>query len=155
MKCRDARLIGMTTISTHSDDRVDRDADDETRLQRRAVLDLSIDEELVRGDRRGLELGARERAILALVVAHELRGDAPMTAAAVIAETRARGPFGAARQRTRLDTLATIALVRRDGDDVRATVAGIAAIVRPSLLDRPHPPRALLRALRRAELLRS
>ncbi|MEV4736043.1 MULTISPECIES: hypothetical protein [unclassified Microbacterium] len=142
----------MTTISTQ-DGTVSGDAEGAPLLQRRAVLDLSIDEELVRGDRRGLDLCARQRAILAMIVEHELRGGEPLTETAVIDATRARGPFAAARQRPRIDALATIRLLRRDGDEVRATVAGIAAIVRPSLLDRPHPPRALLRTLRRAELL--
>ncbi|MFJ4173449.1 hypothetical protein [Microbacterium sp. NPDC089696] len=143
----------MTTISTQGDDRPGRTADDDARLRRRAVLDLSIDEELVRGDRRGVDLCARQRAILALVVENELRDGDPLTETAVIEATRARRPFSAARQRPRIDALATIGLLRRDGADLRATVAGIAAIVRPSLLDRPHPPRVLLRALRRAELL--
>lgn len=147
-----ARLIDMTTISAQ-DDRMAGTADGETRSQRRAVLDLSIDEELVRGDRRGLDLCARQRAILALVVENELRGGDPLTERAVVEATRARRLFGAARQRPRVDALATIGLLRRDGGELRATVAGIAAIVRPSMLDRPHPPRVLLRFLRRAELL--
>lgn len=140
-------------MSRQDDDRVGRATDDVTVLRRRAVLDLSIDEELVRGDRRGVDLGVRQREILAAVVENELRGAEPLTEKAVIAATRTRRPFGAARQRPRLEALATIGLVRREGDDIRATVAGIAAIVRPSKLDRPHPPRMLLRALRRAELL--
>lgn len=124
----------------------------ETRLQRRALLDLSIDEELVRGDRRGADLAPRLRVLLALIVDAELHAAEPLGERALIEARRARWPFGTARLRADVEALCAMNLVRRDGRSVRATVAGVAAIERPSLLERPHPPRALLRLLRQAEL---
>ncbi|MCM3779669.1 hypothetical protein [Microbacterium hydrocarbonoxydans] len=124
----------------------------ETRLQRRALLDLSIDEELVRGDRRGADLAPRLRLLLALIVAAELDAAEPLGERALREARRARRPFGTARLRTDVEALCVMNLARREGRSVRATVAGVAAIERPSLLGRPHPPRALLRLLRRAEL---
>ncbi|GAA1136202.1 hypothetical protein GCM10009651_20350 [Microbacterium natoriense] len=125
-----------------------------TRLQRRAMLDLSIDEEIVRGDLRGATLEEPLRSALVLVVEHELKQEEPLTEAELLATVRTRRLFGAGRYRRRLDALAGMNLVRREGRGLHATVAGISAVLRPSSLEGPRLPRELLRVLRQAELAR-
>lgn len=149
------RLICMTTITprTPLDDLpASVHSPGGTRLQRRAVLDLSIDEELVRGDRRGVELSQALSSLLAVIVNHVLESGTALSERALLDGVRSRRPFAAGRNRNRLESLIGMNLVRRDGADVHATVAGISAILRPSLLDGPRPPRTLLRLLRQAEL---
>ena len=124
----------------------------ETRQERREALDLSIDEELVRGDRRGTQLSRELRAVLTRIVDHELEVSEPLTERMLHAATRLRHLLGGARSRHRLDALAGMGLVRRSDGCVQPTVAGIAAVLRPSLLGSARPPRELLRVLRQAEL---
>jgi len=125
-----------------------------TRLQRRALLDVSIDEEVVRGDLRGATLDEPLRSALAVVVEHELRQEGSLTEDGFVEMIRPHRLFGAGRCRRRLEVLAGMNLVRREGSVVHATVAGVAAVLRPSSLDGTRLPRDLLRVLRRAELAR-
>lgn len=125
-----------------------------TRLQRRALLDLSIDEEIVRGDLRGATLDEPLRTALAVVVEQELKQEESLTEDDFVDMLRPRRLFGAAACRRRLDALAGMNLVRREGRIVHATVAGVSAVLRPSSLEGPRLPRDLLRVLRQAELAR-
>lgn len=125
-----------------------------TRLQRRALLDLSIDEEIVRGDLRGATLDEPLRAALRVIVEQELKQEESLTEDDFVEMIRPRRPFSARRCRRRLDALAGMNLVRREGRIVHATVAGVAAALRPSSLDGRRLPRDLLRVLRQAELAR-
>lgn len=125
-----------------------------TRLQRRALLDLSIDEEIVRGDLRGATLEEPLRAALAVIVEQELKQEESLVEDDFVDMMRTNRLFGAGRCRRRLDALAGMNLVRREGRIVHATVAGISAVLRPSSLEGPRLPRDLLRVLRQAELAR-
>lgn len=125
-----------------------------TRLQRRALLDLSIDEEIVRGDLRGATLEPPLRSALALVVEHELKQEDSLLEDDLLDLLRSHRVLGRGRYRRRLDALAAMNLVRREGRIVHATVAGISAILRPSTLRGARLPRDLLRVLRQAELAR-
>ena len=124
-----------------------------TRLERRAALDVSIDDELLRGELRGAELSAAHREILAELVEHELSGRGPVSERKLARSRGWGGLFGGMRRARGVEALLGMTLARRVGDDVRPTVAGIAAIRRISELPpSEHPPRDLLRFLRRAEI---
>lgn len=145
----------MTAPRLHRDYSATSESPVGTRLQRRAVLDCSIDEEVVRGDLRGAVLADDLEATLALVVEHELRQEEALSEEMLLAAAPVGRFFGARRHRQRLGVLEAMNLVRRDGGSVHATVAGISAIVRPSLLTGVRMPRDLLRVLRQAELTAS
>jgi hypothetical protein len=123
-----------------------------TRLERRAVLDLSIDEEIVRGDIRGAELAEPLRATLTLIVEHELKQEEPLSERELLSVARIGRLFGAYRHRQRIEALVGMNLVRRAHGSVHATVAGISAVLRPSQLSGARVPRDLCRVLRQAEL---
>ncbi|MFT4157923.1 MAG: hypothetical protein QM630_08380 [Microbacterium sp.] len=123
-----------------------------TWLRRRTLLDLSIDDEIVRGDLRGNSLDAPLRTALAVVVEHQLAHEEPLAEDDLVDRLRPRRLFGASVCRRRIDALAELNLVRRDGHSVYPTVAGVAAVLLPSSLEGPRLPRDLLRSLRRAEL---
>ena len=122
-------------------------------LERRTALDLSVGDELLRGELRGAELSPAHREVLSLVVANELAGGAPLAGADLRGAGLLARLFSSRRRARRLDALIGMTLVRRGAEGIRPTVAGIAAVCRPSELpSSEHPPRELLRALRRAEI---
>ncbi|UWF77862.1 MULTISPECIES: hypothetical protein [Microbacterium] len=124
-----------------------------SRLERRVALDLSIDEELGRGEARAAELPEALSDVLSVLVDHELARLEPLTTEALLAEEPLIGPFRMRRLRHRLDALADMNLVRFEGEFVRPTIAGIGAIGRFSTIPGRHrPPAEQLRALRQAEL---
>ncbi|WP_433586142.1 hypothetical protein [Microbacterium hydrocarbonoxydans] len=125
-----------------------------TRLQRRALLDLSIDEEIVRGDLRGATLDEHLRSTLTRIVEQELKQEESLTEEEVLDLLRTHRLLSRTRFRRRLEALAGMNLIRCEGRIVHATVAGIAAVLRPSSLDGTRLPRDLLRVLRQAELAR-
>jgi len=125
-----------------------------TRLQRRALLDLSIDEEIVRGDLRGATLDEPLRTALAVVVQQELKQEESLVEDDIFDALRSHRLISRRRCRRRLDALSGMNLIRREGRIVHATVAGISAVLRPSSLDGTRLPRDLLRVLRQAELAR-
>lgn len=120
-----------------------------TRLKRRAALDLSVDEELVRGELRGDALAAPLRNDLAILVDHELKRE-QLTEKRFLSAGLRFGVFTAGRRR-HLDALIEMSLARRDEGAVRPTVAGIAAVRRPAA-GGEMPSREVLRALRLAEI---
>lgn len=121
------------------------------RLDRRAALDVSIDDELMRGERRGAHLSDRVRALLRLIVGHELDRLEPLGERALLTAGFA-GVLGAARRARRLDALVDMSLARRIHGNVRPTVAGIAAVHSAGVLDDGLVSKHLLRALRHAEI---
>ncbi len=122
------------------------------RLTRRAALDLSIDDELRRGEDYGVALQGSLRDVLLVLVDHELARLKPLTVEALLAEGPLAGPFRASRLQRRIELLIDMKLVRREGALVRPTVAGIAAVCRfTAFPGRSRPPQDQLRALRRAE----
>ena len=124
-----------------------------TRLERRAALDLSIDDELLRGELRGEELSPALRADLAVLAEHELKQVEPLAEARFLTAGPRHGLFASGRRRRNLEALIGMSLVRRDGAAVHATVAGIAAVLGGDPeSDSERPPQGLLRALRRAEI---
>ncbi|WP_067197570.1 hypothetical protein [Microbacterium sp. XT11] len=124
-----------------------------TRLERRAALDVSIDDELLRGELRGPSLPDAVRGTLSLLVEHELAGEEPLTEKAFLAAGPLIGTLSAARRRRRLEALVEMNLARRDADRVRPTVAGIAAVRPVSTAPADErPARELLRRLRRGEI---
>lgn len=151
-----ARLPGMTAIESRPSrarDTAPTPVPGGTRLERRAALDLSIDEEILRGELRGEALSEALRADLALLVQHELKEVEPLLESRFLTAGPRHGLFTAGRRRRNLEALVGMSLVRREGATVHATVAGIAAILRHSPDAETAPPsRGLLRALRRAEI---
>lgn len=124
-----------------------------TRLERRAALDLSIDDEVLRGELRGEGLSDAVRADLALLVEHELKQIEPLSEARFLSAAPRHGLFTSGRRRRNLEGLIAMSLARRDGETVRATVAGIAAVLRlADDAEASRPSQGLLRALRRAEI---
>lgn len=128
-------------------------AEGPTRLERRAVLDVSVDDELLRGELRGAELTAPLKDTLSILVAHELADGVPLPERMLVGSGPLGGLFAASRRLRRLETLIGMNLVRRAGGGIRPTVAGIAASRRFSTLPASEqPPRDLLRSLRRSEI---
>ncbi|MBO0981784.1 hypothetical protein [Microbacterium sp. SD291] len=123
-----------------------------TRLERRTALDLSIDEELVRGEVRGEALSSAQRHALSVLVEHELTRIEPLTEARFLAALPGVRVFGSRRRGRLLAALVHMNLARRDGASVHATVAGVAAVLHVSTAPERRPPQELLRALRRIEI---
>ncbi|WP_217182962.1 hypothetical protein [Streptomyces sp. AC495_CC817] len=124
-----------------------------SRVARRALLDVSIDDELLRGELRGTHLSVRLRNDLAVLVEREIRGEDALSERAFLEAASGAGVLTARRRARRLEALVSMSLARRDGADVRATVAGIAAVRRPSQgREDALPARSTLRALRLAEI---
>lgn len=121
------------------------------RLDRRAALDLSIDDELLRGEHRGAHLSVSVGAVLRQIVAHELDRLEPLSERALLT-AGIGGIFGAPRRARRVDALVEMSLARRVDGNVRPTVAGIAAIHSASVRDDGLVSTHLLRALRHAEI---
>lgn len=122
-------------------------------MRRRAALDVSIDDELLRGELRGAELSDALRLTLSALVEHELATAEPLTEKEFLENEPIGGPFPSTRKARRLETLISQSLARREDGRVRPTVAGVAAIMQISALpDSEHPPRELLRALRQSEI---
>lgn len=148
MKRASAHLIGMTLIEQpllRAPAPVVGSTTADTRLERRALLDLSIQQELQRGELRGRTLESALAETLTAVVEHELLRSEPLTPSTVPVLSVPR-LFSKRRKAQRVDTLVAMNLARRDGRSVHATVAGIAAA---GVYD---APRAVLRALRQAEI---
>ena len=132
------RLSGMTAILPLPDSdllHLGISPRERSRSAHRAALDLSIDEELVRGDRRGLSLADQLRELLAVVVDHQLEHAQPLGEEALLEAIGARWLFARRRLRQSLAALEEMTLVRRCPGGISATVAGISAIRRPSRLD--------------------
>lgn len=123
-----------------------------TRLERRAALDLSIDEELVRGELRGEALSEPQRAALAILVEHELSRTEPLAETRFLAALPGSKLFSSRRRGRQLTALLEMNLARREDGFVSATVAGLAAILQLSTHPERRPEPELLRALRRVEI---
>jgi len=150
------RLTGMTAIDTRllgAPGYGPVPPSGRTRLERRAALDVSIDDELLRGELRGAALADSLRGTLAILVEHELSRSEPLDEHAFLSAGALAGLFAGARRRRRLEALIGMNFVRRTDGGLRPTVAGIAAI-RPTSAQPAsgRPSRELLRALRRAEI---
>ena len=156
MKRMLARPVSMTAFDQHpsgAHETVPLGPSGTARLNRRSALDVSIDDELQRGEVRGAELAESLRGTLTILVERELADAEPLTEKSLVATGPIKGLFPAGRRVRRLEALIDMSLARRDGDDVHPTVAGVAAIRRISALpESERPSRALLRMLRQAEI---
>jgi hypothetical protein len=119
-----------------------------------SALDLSVQDELHRGQIEGVSLSRPTWRVLALMVAHELRGTGPL--AEVHAHLASAGwTLAGLGHRRRLESLVRRGLARRSGPSLRVTVAGFAAVFSASArYAKVAPPWDLLRDLRREELRR-
>lgn len=157
MNAASVRLKGMPFIEPpylHPSDATQPQASDTTRLERRAVLDLSVDEEFLRGEKVGASLTGPLRSALSILAVREVRQLPPLTETEFLASAALHGTAANRRRQRQLDVLISLRLVRRDENCVHATVAGIGAAVRLNPRDFEHcqPSRMLLRAMRRLEI---
>lgn len=146
----DARGVGLSDVSI-IDERAGAAAF-RSRSARRDAFDAGIERELRRGELQGMVLPRALWDMLNTVVERELQQPSPVTEESLYAATPFSGTFRGARFRRRLEWLVQRGFVRREGDTVRPTVAGLAAVRPFSALPGVHrPPLDLLRALRRGE----
>lgn len=137
--------MDMTMLAPH-DSLVTGPSGVRSRSERRAALDVSIDEELLRGVLRSTGLTAVQRRTLTTLVDNELAGTAPISERSLRAGRPLTKLFGQTSSGV-VDALVQMGLVRRVDGAVRVRVAGC-AIVMPAR----EVPRDLLRGLRETEL---
>ncbi|QMU96565.1 hypothetical protein FVO59_04585 [Microbacterium esteraromaticum] len=109
-------------------------------------LGTPIEREVLRGSADGARLPRDLWEILNTMVERELQQPEPPTEESLYAASTISGPFRARRFRRRLEQLIRLDLAQRQGQWVRPTVAGIAA-VRPLWSQVDGPVRTKLRSL--------